>query len=450
MMIFRLRNLVVVSIALAGSLPAATIDEVLAARHQRENVTPTGVCDDATFLRRLSLDLIGRVPTTGELESFLHEFESDRTAAVDRLLASDEHHRFWSQLWTTMLLGRGQVRGVQREVLRGWLHENFASGTPLNQIALELISADGVTSLQGPVNYVVASRGDPVMRLSRTFLSVQLDCARCHDHPFDRWTNDDYTAMQRFYQPTRYREVSGGVAVSDAVGNASTLPVFLTGRQPQTSAWRRELALMVVQSKPFSRAMVNRTWSWLMGRGLVDPVDGLSRENPPSVPELLERLAEDFRGGFQIQSLIRRICLSDAYQRRPARGMTAESERQRTFFAARSTRPMTPEQWIASMSIVLRRPVPDAPQLAQQSSQLLGIAPQATPDSDPYQWTQTSQTLVRQLSGPIRAPLRNLDSLYLATLARKPTDAERKLMEGHTSQEMLFALVHGNEFVMND
>ena len=230
---------------------AATIDRILSERHREERIAPTAPCDDATFLRRLSLDLLGRVPTTNELKAFL--VDNDRPAAIDRLLASPEHAQFWSELWTTMLVGRGQRRGVEREILRRWLEEALRLDEPLNQTAFQLISAEGVTSLDGPVNYVVASREDPVMRLSRTFLSVQLDCARCHDHPFDRWKNDDYVAMQRFYRPVQYRQVSGGIAVSDNVADDSNRPIFLTGREPQTSAWRRELALMVVQSKPFSR-----------------------------------------------------------------------------------------------------------------------------------------------------------------------------------------------------
>ena len=196
--------------------------------------------------------------------------------------------------------------------------------------------------------------------------------------------------------------------------------------------------------------MVNRTWSWLMGRGIVNPVDALSRENAAVVPELLESLAADFRDGYKLRPLIRRICTSVAYQRQPAADSTSESERQRIFFAARSSRPMMPEQWIKSLSIVLDRPVPVAEQLGRQTQQLLGVSLQQTPGSDPYQWTQTSQTLVRQLSGPVRAPLRSLDSLYLATLAREPTEQERSLLRDYSSQETLFALIHSNEFIMND
>lgn len=435
------------TIAVAGD---NRIDTLLAEAQSQAGVGATEICDDATFFRRLSLDLIGRVPTTTELEHFLAE--PDRSATIDRLIASQEHPRFWSHLWTSMLIGRGQQRGVEREVLRRWLEERLSDRTTLNQLAFGLITAQGVTSLDAPVNYVVASRGDPVMRLSRTFLAVQLDCAQCHDHPHDRWTNDDYLAMQRFFQTTQFREVSGGVAVTDAGANPNAeRPVFLTGRKPHTSAWRRELGLMVVQSKPFSRSMVNRTWHWLIGRGIIDPVDGLSRDNPASVPALLEELAADLRANnFQLAPIIRQICLSDAYQRKPATGNSTDCEQQLRLFAARSVRPLLPEQWIASVAVVLDRAVPQPAALAEQSRQLLGLARQATPASDPFQWTATTQTLIRQLSGEMPAPLRDVDSMFLATVARAPTPAERTLVDGHSSQDTIFALVHGNEFMMND
>ncbi len=442
------------SIAFALLVPmvaqAVTIDAMLAQAHAAAAVTPTGVCDDATFLRRLSLDLIGRVPTEEELAKFLDH--PDRQSAVDRLLAENEHPQFWSQLWTSMLVGRGQQRYVERELLRDWLQQSLADRQPIHQMVFQLITAEGVTSLDGPVNYVAASRGDPVMRLSRAFLSVQLDCAQCHDHPHDRWTNDDYQSMQRFFSLTQFREVSGGIAVAEnAPGDRANLPVFLTGRKPRTSAWRRELGMMVVTSKPFSRAMVNRTWYWLMGRGIVDPVDALSRENPAVMPELLETLAADLRAEqFGLRSLIRRICLSEAYQRAAEHDQSTESERRRELFAARTARPLLPEQWIASVAIVLDRPAPTPEELARQCRQWLGIGRQVTPASDPFAWTPTTQTLIRQLSGEIPVPLRDVDSLFLATLARKPTDQERKIVSDHTARETVFALVHGNEFMTND
>ena len=148
---------------------------------------------------------LGACQRKKELAAF--EQNPDRSRVIDGLLASRQHRVFWSQLWTSLLVGREEVRYVEREVLRSWLEASFENDVALNQMVFQLISADGVTSLNGPANYVAASESDPVMRLSRTFLSVQLDCAQCHDHPHDRWTHDDYLAMQRFFQLTRYREV---------------------------------------------------------------------------------------------------------------------------------------------------------------------------------------------------------------------------------------------------
>lgn len=441
--------LVFVSTAAAATSASDSIDSILQRVYDAQQITPSKVCDDATFYRRLSLDLIGRVPTESELRSFLAS--PNRVAAIEGRLASDEHKRFWSQLWTTMLIGRNARKGIEPELLRLWIEEAFQDDLSLDTIAFELIAAGGVTSLFGPANYPAANRDDPVMSLTRTFLSVQLDCAQCHDHPYDRWTNSDYSSLKQFYRPTRYREVSGGISVSDdAPPQNGPSPVFLTGSKPHTLAWRRELALMVVRSKPFSRSMVNRTWYWLTARGIVDPVDGLSRDNPASVPELLETLATTLsESEFSQQDLIRRICLSKAYQREPAPGDTHENARRREVFAARTIRPLLPEQWIVSAEVVLNRPIPEPSQIAARARSLLGRGSQSL-TCDPYHWSATSQTLVRQLSLETPAPIRDLDSLFMTTLAREPDETERNMLADYSSRETLFALLHSSEFAMND
>lgn len=207
---------------------------------------------------------------------------------------------------------------------------------------------------------------------------------------------------------------------------------------------------MVVTSKPFSRAMVNRTWHWLMGRGIVDPVDGLSRDNPAVIPELLESLSADLRERFDSRSLIRTICLSKAYQRQPSLSESTDAENRRRWFAARTPRMLLPEQWIRSVSIVLDRPALSPQALAERSGRMLGSVRQATPATDPFQWNSTTQTTIRQLSASVPPPVRDLDSLFLVTLARKPNERERRLVSTAKSQEIVFALVHGNEFLTND
>lgn len=426
------------------------IDSLLNEVHQQVGITPLPRCDDATFLRRLSLDLIGRVPSVTELKAFLDD--PDRIGAIDQYLARNEHSQFWSQLWTTMLVGRSPRRGVEREVLRQWLASSLADQVPLNQVAFDLIAAQGVTSLNGPANFVLASRDDPVMRLSRTFLSVQLDCAQCHDHPHDRWTNSDYNGMKRFFEPLVFREVAGGVLIEDrGINEPAEKPVFLTGRRPYTAAWRRELAWMVVRSKPFSRAMVNRTWYWLMGRGLVNPVDGWSRENPGKVPDLLEALATDLRDNdYPLRVLIRKICSSQAYQRQSVAGGEVVGKKLEAFFAARTIRQQLPEQWLTSVAQVLDRPLPSQAQVAEQAVRLMGRTQASQTDNDPYDWSATTQSLINQLAGEVPPPLRGLRQIYLATLARGPTDEEIAMAKSHSSQEILFSLVHCNEFVAND
>ena len=165
----------------------------------------------------------------------------------------------------------------------------------------------------------------------------------------------------------------------------------------------------------------------------------------------METLATDLRrDGFSSSSLIRTVCLSNAYQRQPTLSDSSEDVTRREVFAARTVRPLTPEQWITSVDVVLDRPPLSPPQLAQRSRQLLGLRIRQAPASDPFLWTETSQTLVRQLSGPVPPPIRDLESTFLATYARKPTDEERELLAGYTSQETVFALVHSSEFAMND
>jgi hypothetical protein len=197
--------------------------------------------------------------------------------------------------------------------------------------------------------------------------------------------------------------------------------------------------------------MVNRTWHWLCGRGLIDPVDGLSRDNPANVPELLEELSDDFRAdGFRLRPLIRRICNSDAYQRQPPAKRTDQAEKQLRLFAARNVRSLLPEQWLASVAIVLDRPLPDPTELAGQVRTLSQSSPQTATDTDPYRWEPTTQTLIRQLAREIPVPPRDIEFTFLATVGRLPRSSERQMTSGYGSQATLFALVHSNEFMMND
>ncbi|MEL6106582.1 MAG: DUF1549 domain-containing protein [Planctomycetota bacterium] len=430
-------------------LPAedAAIDQILARAQADAGVTAASSCNETTFIRRATLDLLGRIPTQEELQHFAKS--PDRGELVDSLLASDEFPRYWSQLWATILVGR-TVEVADREGLRQWLESAFAQERPLDQMAFDLISAKGVSSLNGPANFLIGNNDDPVAPISRIFLGVQLDCAQCHDHPFDRWTQEDHASMQRFFEPVEFREVSGGVEIVDHGGEASEeeRPRFLTGAKPRTSAWRREMALMTVRSKPFARAMGNRVWQLLFGRGLVDPVDGLSQDQPASVPELHQALADQLRSqGFDLRGLIATICKSEAYGRSAAGEDQRASSAVYATFAARQWRPLLPEQLIASYATALgRKPLRPAA-LNEGSVRFLGRATAGTGATDPLHIERTSQGLLQELAADSEVPLMNLDSLFLATLSRRPDGWERQRLASVPPSDVLYALLHCNEFV---
>ncbi len=406
-------------------------------------------CDDATFLRRVSLDLIGRVPTVDEQLAFAES--RDRSALVDELLDNPEHPLFWSQLWSTLLVGRFPGQQTDRELLRRWLEDSLAKEVPLNHLAFELISASGISSLHGPVNYLLGNREDQVLRLGRAFLGVQLDCAKCHDHPTDRWTNDDYIALERFFRPVRFREVPGGVEVSDNVPRESghELPRFLTGREAVTAAWRRELAMMVIQCKPFSRSMVRRVWHWTMGSSLSGGVDSVQRESHPAEFEWLEQLsARLVEQGFQLKGLLREICLSPGYQ-----AVVSDSRERGTGASGlhphRSVRRMLPEQWIASVRVVARQSPLSGAELSEQTRRLMGQA-QSSLSSDPFEWTPTSQQTLRSLSGEIPNGGESLGGVFQRALGRPPLRSDATLFGDMMPEQVAFVLIQSNEFLLND
>ncbi|MEO1616763.1 MAG: DUF1549 domain-containing protein [Planctomycetota bacterium] len=456
-------------LSICGGLPAANpIDVILAKDHASRGLSPARTVDDARFLRRITLDLAGRVPSLSELKSFMDQPDRDR--AIERLLGSEEFVQYWSELWTITLAGRATGERVDRETLRRWLADRIRANTAFDQVAFDLISATGVTALDGPVNFLVANREDPVTQVSRVFLGVQLDCARCHDHPFDRWTQDDYESMRRFFEPIQLEEVSGGLRLSDAVADRDpddeNLPRFLTGARPRTTAWRKNFALMTIRVKPFSRAIGNRVWQLLLGRGIVDPVDGLSENDQPSVPELHDFLGQHLRDTeFDLRALVRLICSSDAYARQDygKNSNINQVEQAHCYeaFAARKPRAMLPEQWVLSHRVVTQVSLANAMDAIEEEAtfdlvavnenavQLVGQSAVSVGGTDPIELQRTSQGLLQELATPSVARVNDLEEMFLATLQREPTAEEFETLATVIGQDVLYALLHCNEFVFN-
>jgi len=321
-----------------------SIDRAIFAKLERLKILPAPLCDDVTFLRRASLDLIGALPTAEEAQAFLVSVDPDKRAKlVDALLERPEFAEFWALKWSDLL--RNEEKTLDRkgvENLHNWLKTQIASDAPWNKMAGMIVSATGSTYSHPPANYYRALR-DPITRAEATaqvFLGVRLQCAKCHNHPFDRWTQNDFYSWASLFAKVDYKIVendrrddndkhefigeqivfnSAKGAVKDPRTSEPRKPQFLLAAQPLASKADELDALgdwvASAENPFFARAQVNRVWYHLFGRGIVDPLDDFRESNPPSHPELLDELARDFAAqGFRLKPLIRTIMNSATYQ----------------------------------------------------------------------------------------------------------------------------------------
>lgn len=425
-------------------MDTSPIDEILESHFRLHTIETAPLCSDHTFLRRVSLDLAGRIPTVPEMEAF--QENPDRTATVDRLLREDRFNRHWADLWTSMLVGYQGSFNHDREALRLWLIDSFRKRVDYRSLVTELLTATGTSSGNGAVNFMVRYRDEAVVPVSRLFLGVQLDCARCHDHPYARWTEEDFHGLARFFDSMSVEETSAGNSrVSNRLLDENK-PAFLTGATPHTRMWRDELALFMQHTHAFRKNFVNRIWYLLMGRGIVHSPDNFHDENPPSVPGLLEKLVEMATGsGFQFRPLIRHICLSRAYQRCSVTTRTRDNARIRCF-ACRPIKPMTPEQWYESINLVCHGSFP----LSREDFIQETLASVADTDySNIWNYRETVQHLMEKLVLDLVPPSREPAKIFQLLLNRPMTERDSAICAGHSSSEVAFALLNSNEFVFN-
>jgi hypothetical protein len=321
------------------------IDHQIFAKLQSLRLNPSGICDDTTFLRRAYLDIIGLLPTVEIARRFAADSTPDKRARlIDALLQRPEFAECWALKWSDLLRNEElaiDFKGVQN--FNRWIRDSIEAGKPMDQFARELITARGDTYTNPAANYYRALR-DPNSRAEATaqvFLGTRLKCARCHNHPFERWTQDDYYGFSAFFGRINYEilenkrriatdqhEFNGEQIVWVARSGETTDPRtdqpaklrFMGTEAPALSPDddRLEAAAAWVTSPEnplFARVMVNRVWSHLLGRGIVDPVDDFRITNPPSHPALLDQLAADFiEHHYDLRHAIRLIANSRTYQ----------------------------------------------------------------------------------------------------------------------------------------
>jgi hypothetical protein len=325
--------------------PANYIDRHVFAKLKTLRINPSTLCRDNVFIRRAYLDVIGLIPMAAEAQAFVADTSPNKRARlIDELLARPEFGEHWALKWSDVLRNEEKTldpHGV--EVFHAWLRDSFNDGKPLDQFVRELVAARGSTYKTPPANYWRAQR-DPLTRAettARVFLGVRLQCAKCHNHPTGRWTQDDYYSWAAMFARLDYKIVDNNrkdkfdkhefdgeqiVLVKDSgeVKNARTgsdaVPRFLGADTPRFDAQADRLEptarWLTDPANPwFARAQVNRIWYHVMGRALVDPVDDLRITNPPSHPELMDELVEDFvASGYDVRHVIRTIMNARTYQ----------------------------------------------------------------------------------------------------------------------------------------
>ncbi|OWK39163.1 hypothetical protein FRUB_06245 [Fimbriiglobus ruber] len=348
------------AVDLAGWTDDNIIDKLAAAKFREVGVSPSGLCDDATFIRRAMLDATGTLPTAEQARAFLDSRDpAKRTKLVDRLLGltgdpnqnihDNDYAAYWALKWSDLIRSNSASIGAQGMwALHNWLKESFRENKPFDKIVRELVTAKGSTFSNGPANYfkIANNPSDLTEATSQLFLGVRLQCAKCHNHPYEPLTQADYYSFAAFFarvgnKASQEFGIFGGetVIMGRADGEVShprtgaiMPPTPLGGKPVGTVPDRRQALadwLTAKDNSYFARNIVNRTVAALLGRGLVEPVDDLRPTNPATNPELMDALATEFaRGGFDQKKLFRLIMTSRLYQldSRPTKANAADDK----------------------------------------------------------------------------------------------------------------------------
>ncbi len=324
--------------------PANVVDIPVFAKLKALKIHPSEPASDTVFLRRAYLDAIGVLPTPKEVRDFLDDPDPDkRSRLIDRLLDRPEFADFWALKWADLLRNEEKTMGAKGVwVFQRWLRDQIATDVPMDQFARQIVSARGSTWRNPPASFFRTNR-DPqtaAESVGQIFLGVRLQCARCHNHPFDVWTQDDYYGLAAYFANLDRKQINNQrrdrfdkhEINGDEVVYLAGKPQMIQPRSGEMMAPKPpggprpdlhgdldaldDLARWLTRDNPqFARAMANRVWFHLMGRGIVEPVDDFRDSNPPSIPALLDAITEDFVAhGLRLRPLVALIMKSKTYQ----------------------------------------------------------------------------------------------------------------------------------------
>ncbi len=489
------------------------VDKHVFAKLKLLDIAPSDLCSDQEFIRRAYLDLCGIVPPPEEVRTFLaSKDENKRNALVDRLLDRPEFADFWTLKWADVFRNnRKTVQLKGAHAFQKWIHHHVTQNTPFDQVISDVITSGGSTFSNPPANYYRIAR-DPTSLAETTaqlFFGIRMQCAKCHNHPFERWTQDDYYSMAAFFARVKQKKDSlepgannkdgaevifvsrEGEVTQPRTGKAMA-PKFMGGAVAEVAPGfdRREALAkwMTSADNPFvPKSIVNRVWFHLLGKGIVDPVDDFRDSNPSANDDLLAALAKDFATNkFDMKKLIRTIMTSRTYQ---LSAMTNDFNKDdNKYFSHAITKLHTAEQLFDALCYVTEVPekfpnmpmgtravqLPDGevnhPFLKTFGQPARELACECERESD----SNLAQAL-QLINGPaVNDRLRNpanrigkllgkkiadgevLNELFLVTLSRLPNDAETKAMINHVTaaadkrkawEDVHWALINSKEFL---
>jgi hypothetical protein len=315
--------------------PANYIDELVGKKLAKLRILPSDLCSDEVFLRRVTLDITGTLPTPEELQAFLADADPQkRSKAIDRLLERKEFSEIWAMNWAELLMIRStqNVSNKSAFLYYNWLTEQISNNVPLNVMVQTLLTATGGTFKNPETNFYQIETDTLKLaeNVAQVFMGIRTQCAQCHNHPFDRWTMDDYYSFAAFFAQVGrkgaedYRELivfnSGGGEVAHKVSGQAMPPKFLGGPQPDVTGKDRRQVLAAWLASPenpyFATSVANRVWAHFFGIGIVEPVDDIRVSNPASNPELFASLGQRLTSyNYDFKQLVRDICNSRTYQR---------------------------------------------------------------------------------------------------------------------------------------
>lgn len=487
--------------------PANYVDQLVNEKLKQLQFLPAETCTDAEFVRRVHLDLLGVLPTVQETSAFLADTSADkRSKLIDTLLERDEYAKFWALKWGDLLKMTSKEVGDEGVYkYHRWVEDTLRSNMPYDEFATQLLTGSGSTLANPPANFyrTASDMNECVETISQVFLGARLQCAKCHNHPFERWTQDNYYGLGAFFNRVQQRKTDrpGEMFIYTSYSGEVTQPrtgQVMSPWLPQVGSIEREADsdqrvsfadwLVDPENPYFARIEANRIWSQLFARGIVEPIDDFRDSNPPANGPLLDALAKDFAdSGFDRKHLLRAILNSRTYQ---ASHVTNELNREdTTYFSHQEPRMLGAEQLLDAINHTLnleqklgnlpagtlatQMPAPDVAKVdflkifgqperstvcacERPSDSNLGMAIELFNGPLIHEKLRAQNNRFRKSLAEGKSTEEAIGELYLAAVCRPPSDIELKAALDHCSkakdpvsgvEDVCWALFNTDEFL---